>query len=183
MKPIFYCVILSLCLFFSGCKKEEMSCGSPYGEAGGHPLDSLGLPYATSEGLNTMGCLIDGEPWLALRENVLGDIVYHIPFSITNGALFIVGIDGREDPVDGITLSADGVDIIDSYSFASQLAAYEIEESECGFYNLDSTYFNFIEVIYIDFDDEIISGRFEMRVVNPDCDTLTITNGRFDLSS
>jgi hypothetical protein len=186
MKPILYCVILSLCLFFSGCKKEEMSCGSPFGEAGGHPLDSLGLPYATTEGLNTMGCLINGEPWLPLKENIFGDIVYHIPFSLTgDGTLNLYGKHKNLELNKNETLRIAGFDVlsIGNYFYPST-TSYFVDFESCGDFSIDTTWaHNGFTIHHLSFENEIVSGTFEMRVVNPDCDTLTITNGRFDLSS
>ncbi len=51
------------------------------------------LPPTTMTGANTMGCLINGEVWLALEKNILGILDYSISFSLTgNGGLNMYGV-------------------------------------------------------------------------------------------
>jgi len=53
---------------------------------------------------------------------------------------------------------------------------------ECGTYNLDTLFTNSINITNLDYSNNIVSGAFEMRVIKDNCDTLTLTEGRFDLS-
>lgn len=160
------------------CSEENMQ---PDGYVAGHPLDSLGLPHATTEGLNTMGCLVNGEVWLPLKPNILGDLVYHVPFSITGeGDLNISAFSDLENDERAFLIAAEDIQAIGFYPLISN---FFDDNTSCGFFNLDSTYNNYLFISEIDFSTEIISGQFGMRLVNPDCDTLNITDGRFDLSS
>jgi hypothetical protein len=164
-----------------------MPSTDPNGNIGGHPLDELGLPFATTEGLNTMGCLINGEPWLPLKENLVGDLVYHIPFSVgaqsMGGGVSIQGIRDFDNWNEVLDVVADPAESIGFFEFPSYANYYIDSNSGCGFYDLDTTFNSYVQITKLDFNSEIVSGRFEMQVVNENCDTLTITHGRFDLSS
>lgn len=181
MKHLLPLLCLTL-LLFGQCKKDDPSPSTgPDGYIGGHPLDSLGLPFVTTEGLNTMGCLINGEPWLPLRENLTGDLVYHIPFSITEeGDLNISAYSDLENDDRAFLIA--GEDIVETGEYPL-IGNFFDDNTACGFFNLDSSYDNLLSISRLDLINEVISGAFEMRVINLDCDTLTITQGRFDISS
>ena len=54
-----------ICLFILvlGCKKDHVAPTPPVDNIDLHKYP--GLPDATQSGLNTMGCLINGKPWVA----------------------------------------------------------------------------------------------------------------------
>jgi len=68
------------------------------------------------------------------------------------------------------------------YEYAALTYNYTLPLS-CGAFNIDTTYENnHFEITHLDWVNHIISGIFEMRVIKENCDTLTISAGRFDLS-
>ena len=77
MKTLSILLVVLLCLF-CGCTKPEM-CGT--NSTDNDPLDSLGLPFTTTTGENTFGCLINGEPWRPGREGLFGGWVYNVSFT------------------------------------------------------------------------------------------------------
>ena len=170
-------------IILCSCKKDnDEPCDGPNGNIAGHPLDSLGLPFATQEGLNTMGCLVDGEPWKAIEESPFGELSYVISFSLTgDGSLYMYGIDETRMPNDGVSLSASGILEEGTYTITSTAIVYIADG--CGGYGIDTTKVNQVEITRVDFDNEILSGTFFMTAVNETCDTVRITNGRFDLSA
>lgn len=173
-------------LLFSQCKKDKEDGLHPgaTGMIAGHPLDELGLPYATTEGKNTMGCLINGEPWMPLQESFLGPLIFHVPFSLSgSGNLNVQGHRYHDGHNETLHMSCPSVLDEGLFSGSAVNAIVLDDNTSCGFFELDTTYANQIEATVVDFEGEIVSGRFQMRVVNPDCDTLTITEGRFDLSA
>ena len=67
-------LLLSIITSCNKCKKKE----DPPPK-----IDTTVLPPATTTGENTMGCLINGEVWLPLKENFLGNLVYDVSFEVT----------------------------------------------------------------------------------------------------
>jgi len=178
--------ILPLCalFLFSTCKKDESENCSPTSEIPG-TLDSLGLPPATTTGANTMGCLINGEPWLPLRRNIFGNLFYSISFTVgsqsSGGGVSIQARRKFDDIDETMNFSAFPAEVVGTYPY--QVITNNFLNSNCGLYDLDTTQNNFIEITRLDFEEEIISGQFQMTVFSENCqDTLHITNGRFDLS-
>lgn len=57
----------------------------------------------------------------------------------------------------------------------------QIEEGITCFYEYGHTYEGFVKFSKIDTNNYIISGTFEFSTVNEQCDTVRITNGRFDM--
>jgi len=171
---------------FSTCKKEEPENCSPTSEIPG-TLDSLGLPPVTTIGANTMGCLINGEPWLPLERDIFGNLVYDFTFivgdSSSGGGISVQGRQDYNNLQSVINFSAFPVQQIGTFDPEYFGNEYINDATNCGFYDIDQNYLNdFIEITRIDFDEEVISGRFEMRLINNECDTLLVTQGRFDLS-
>ncbi len=68
------------------------------------------------------------------------------------------------------------------YPEVSTTDIYYDSQTNCGTFGLDSTYYNHFTITRVDFDEHILSGTFELRVIKNDCDTLTITEGRFDVA-
>ena len=186
MKTHLFLLLLCVLFLFSTCKKEESENCSPTSEIPG-TLDSLGLPPATTTGANTMGCLINGEPWLPLKRNIFGDLRYDISFTVGSQSMGGgVSIQGRQDYDElesTIFLYTDPALTEGIYPFTNENDRYINHNNDCGAYDVDTTYNNIIEITRIDFDEEIVSGGFKMRLINDECDTLLVTNGRFDLST
>jgi hypothetical protein len=162
------------------CKKKE--CDNPDVVDG---INLTELPPATMTGANTMGCLINGEVWLPLSKNILGDLVYDINFSVTSvdqGGVSVQAHRKYDDFYDRMSIGAEEAVDVGIFAIPSWINEYLDVNSNCGYFDLDSTYNNFIEITKLDHNEEIVSGLYQMRVVNDECDTLTITQGRFDLS-
>jgi hypothetical protein len=160
------------------CKKKE--CDNPNVVDG---INLTELPPATMTGANTMGCLINGEIWLPLGRNLLGDLIYDINFDVNSpnsgGGFTIQGTRNIEDYFAIMLVSAADVLTQGEYPFLLPTSNFG---DTCGVFDLDTTYNNFIEITKIDFEEEILSGLYQMQLINNECDTLTVTEGRFDLS-
>lgn len=57
----------------------------------------------------------------------------------------------------------------------------ETQEGIFCFYEYENTYEGYVKFSKIDTNNYIISGTFEFSTVTEDCDTIRITNGRFDM--
>ena len=189
MKTLSILFVLLLCLVY-GCTKPEM-CDS--NSTDNDPLDSLGLPFATTTGENTFGCLINGEPWRPGHEGLFGGWVYDINFSY-----------GTSDPG---TFSCNMYQNSNISESALQFSVYEVfNEGEYGVSSFAdiSNYTNYdlgcdfdidltfeesnVTITRLDEEEEIISGTYNFKCIRANfCeggeepDTLWVTEGRFDL--
>ena len=188
MKTLSILFVLFLSLVY-GCTKPEM-CGS--NSTDNDPLDSLELPFATTTGENTFGCLINGEPWRPGHEGLFGGWVYDINFSYgaVEPGFFTCNLSQNSD----ISVSAlkftvfevfnEGGYGVSSFSESGNYFDYDVGST----YDIDLTYEESnVTITRLDEEEEIISGTFNLRYIEINTntgqttDTLWVTEGRFDL--
>lgn len=152
------------------------------------PEPVVQLPEATQEGKNTFGCYINGEPF-----------VPHVDFAFGGVAAVWAGFneetrlfrtqgtrETKEDKFEDVRFRAyitDGTGEYSMYSETDTYDGYNGYGSMCTFYH-DQSNFGNINITHLDEELDIISGTFEMTLINSDCPTgttLEITDGRFDL--
>ena len=169
-------LLLAALLGLSQCKKNDPD-----------PLSQL--PPATQTGANTFGCLVNGQPWtpqgndgfsnytVAIDQNMSGTILdihtYRIygktPNEFQAMVLFVTQIKG-----------------IGTYSFRSPQrtrASFEYQKTNCYWSSRDSatTYRRgSLTLTRLDRQAGIISGTFAFTLYKPGCDSIRITQGRFD---
>ncbi len=142
------------------------------------------LPPVTQEGKNTFGCLVNGKAWYTNSTiDAGGD--YQL------GSLYLYGI--QDTPSQGISLnlreeSSDPLISTGTYSLLpSALYSPYVSfrySSNCIYGGTDypnSVIFGALTITKFDKVKYIISGLFEFTITHPECDTLEITNGRFDI--
>ncbi len=170
-------LLLLLILAVSSCRKDEI------------PTE---LPPATTEGANTFGCLIDGEPWVAYIKDE-GD-----PLNVFNDKVD-VQYDDEEYlrvladfwiPADSISQSFIlhcnvYPDDLNSPSFRLSTKLYDFT-NPCGTFILDSSRPSGLSITRLDLEEHIVSGEFFFSLIDdrdcPETDTVRIrvTSGRFD---
>ncbi len=147
------------------------------------PADQL--PPITMEGKGTFACLINGEVWKWKGRNPWNgfpnlDTYYHEP---TNGLFIQAKKDDDETNTKLQTINIGSfVDSIGSYTISFDnrtYVDYTQNNSDCITFQLDTLQKRQLNIIKLDKEAKIISGTFEFTVIN-DCDTLRITEGRFD---
>ncbi len=151
--------------------------------------DIPGLPAATQTGANTLGFLLNGQPWTPEGPNNLS-IDYDPGFN--NG---IVGIVAYRK-INSTNSTQIVLGIKDSLNFMTIPISKNVGKNTLGFVNYsnssfcsyhqndDSTYtIGVITISKLDKLNRIIAGSFECKLFNRLCnkDTLVITNGRFDM--
>ncbi|MCO5278137.1 MAG: hypothetical protein M9911_09135 [Saprospiraceae bacterium] len=176
-------LILALLIIFTAtsCEKEEpkncCSCPVPYSESGS----------------NTMGCLMDDQPWAVcdvanktLGANAFVTIETFNWFNIRceknyNGGRELLKV-GIKNPHIGI-LPYKNFDTFNSAAYVYGEFFTEIGTRK-GIYLIDTTSFAQIEVTRFDTIQRIISGRFECTLIENDggIDTakIKLTDGVFD---
>lgn len=171
-----------MCVLQYGCEKHN--------QGNTDDTNVPGLPPATQSGANTLGFLLNGQPWIPEGNNGTANLSIDFDPGINNGT---IGISARRISTSG-NRSGFGIGVIDSLNllavpFTRQLSRISIFRA--GFSKIDScTVFShydscwssgFITVEKFDRLQRIIAGEFEFKLYLLGCDTVRITNGRFDL--
>ena len=176
-------LLLTLAFLAFSCKKDP-----PIHE----PTEPV-IPPLTHQGLNTFGCYIDGELFVAND----GDGYWDLPalsgsFDEGTRNLLIQGTrqpnDDKED--DNIKLRADIVSGLSHYNFRFNEDGLsngyrDWTGKRCDYYFIEYPDFDNgqLTITYLNEEKNIISGTFYINLVNDNCegDTLMkITDGRFD---
>jgi hypothetical protein len=168
-------ICLSILLCCPSCKKESNIPGE------GIPLNPNGLPDCTTDGSETFWCLIDDEPWFPLVENSQDELEYDISFELANnGNLSISALDLSTEPNSSLTIGTGGVTECGVYEAA---ALYFVQDDDCFSYEVPDSLVGRIEIVRLDTDNQVLSGKFAFDLVSDDCptDTVRITSGCFDL--
>ncbi len=152
-----------LALSASSCKKDGPAAG---------------LPAATQEGKNTFGCLVDGQLFVPKPGGV---------FSIT-----------KRDPLEAsiyrtdLLVSASGDGYVDfalrnafrpgTYPLGeTRTGGYGLYQISAGDYNTDATHTGTVTLTRIDTVAKIAAGTFQFTGLNRNGQTVTVTDGRFDV--
>lgn len=142
------------------------------------------LPPATQEGKGTFGCLVNGKAWFTKSYTNAGG-AYQL------GHLGIYGI----VDIPHLSMGIDLWDIIGrpilttgSYSLlatAPHNASASVFKSLTCMYGGSSSREDVLSgqlvISKLDKSKYIVSGTFEFTIAHPGCDTLRITDGRFDI--
>jgi hypothetical protein len=180
MKQIQFVTISALlitCFCFAQCKKNNNTSTSdnPYG-----------LPNATQNGTGIFACLINGQKFIAgYQDNPFahdyqnGYLFYGDTLIITgepkNGGYFqLIDFSINGNLHQGQIYNIDSVNVIAFY--ISDSTCQSISSSEVRSYSRTGT----IELTRFDSANQIISGIFNCAFAIPNCDTLHVTDGRFD---
>lgn len=144
----------------------------------------LQLPAATMTGENTFGCLINGEPWVAMTSNSSENDL-DIIFDETTFFLSLQATRFNESQDDYFSLAVSNVvdtgrfQILDKDIFAPLQIYTDFNSSEI--YYLDTNAVRSFTVNRLDLNNNVISGTFEFTLLEKDSnDTLKITEGRMD---
>ncbi len=176
MKKIFPLLLLLWVSFTPSCFKVDMKPDEPK------------MPPLTTEGRNTFGCYINGEPWVA-----------EVPFGA--GFSGIRKIEARLNPLTGYfgisakktnsnrSIDQNMVVAIANIEGENVYQSYPIklnwdENYNCDyiFFQLDTNFIHDIDIVKFDTISKIASGTFAYTLINQECnDTLKVTDGRFDV--
>lgn len=177
MKKVLIFIVIISFYCFAGCKKDKQ--------------DINGLPPPTQDGNNTLGFLINGQPWRPQGNNGTGNLSIDFDSGFNNGILGIVAYRTLS--------SADKTQfilgIIDSLNYKTAPFTLVIKKksigglsfstsSYCDILHTDTTIFETgtISISKLDRTSRIISGTFEGVLFKQICgDTVRITDGRFDM--
>lgn len=156
-----------------GCQKND-------------PSPAERLPPATQTGANTLGCLVNGHPWTPQGNDgysnfsisydptpygVLDLTTYRYQQQPANKQLLILYIRELRGPRTYDVRDA----ALTRISWKDRLTGCDFNSDEPGTYHQGT-----VTITTLDLSAGIISGTFALTLAKPGCDTVRITNGRFD---
>lgn len=166
-----YLLFISILIIYSSCEEDES------------PMDKL--PPATREGLGTFGCLVNREAWTP--EGYTGisnlDISYDPRWQQGSFDIATYRILSKENQ-QFIHIYSIGVDKVGTYELNNvDQGAATLDHSLGCSYNRDPSTFRegSLTITKLDLNKRIISGTFEFTLAKPECDTIKVAEGRFDM--
>ena len=172
--PLYFCLLtLTQC---SKCKNDPTPTGQ--------------LPPATQTGANTFGCLVNGQPYTPSGNNGTSNYAVLYDSGFQGGNLQVRTyryIGSGENTKQTIVIGGDSINHIGAY----QLTAIGAQQAYFLDRNLASPCDRFAEgsgiytkgaliITRLDLQAGIISGTFAFTLFQPGCDTVKVTQGRFD---
>ena len=167
-------LLLAALLGLSQCKKNDPDPVSQF-------------PSATQTGANTFGCLVNDRPWTPRGYNGFSN--YQVDFDPTYNNTLVVHTyryDNSGITFQSIILGGKNISQIGLYTF--DLINYSAEFSDtgrpvgCQEYSSfqKATSEGFLKITRLDRAAGIVSGTFEFTLAKAGCDTIKVTQGRFD---
>lgn len=169
-------ITLVICLFcFAKCNKEK--------------TDNNGLPPATNEGKNTLGFLLNGQPWTPQGFNGTANLSIDVDFGINKGVFSI----SSYRIITGADREYFGLGLKDSLNLTTAPQTYQLgngtlygiyfSKTLCTFDYFDNiiTRSGSLTITKFDKPNRIISGTFNAILSKPGCTNISITEGRFDM--
>ncbi len=161
----------------SSCKKNKIS-----------EIDKL--PPATQTGVKTFGCLVNGKAWIPDNGCALlcpSSLKFY--YDNINGGQFStkteLTINGRKEY---INFGFDSCNKIGEYIFSTGMPGRSFAYNDYNKPNCQTLFSNdtgtaisgYFNITRFDLPNGIISGTFEITLSKQGCETINITNGRFD---
>ena len=166
-------LLLAALLGLSQCQKNDPD-----------PVDQL--PPATQTGANTLGCLVNGQPWTPQGND--GYSNYSISYDPNPyGVLDITTYRYQQNPVNKQMLilysrelhgprNYDLRDVaLTRISWKDRMKGCDFNSDDAGTYHKGN-----LTITRLDLQAGIISGTFDFVLAKPGCDTVRVTQGRFD---
>jgi len=172
-------IMLLTCFCFSRCKKDH----SPASD------NPNGLPNTTQTGANIFACLVNGQKFIAFYDGIHSKAGFDGELSKNGFAYDTLGIVGSpkfKNYFAGLGLSINGNLHQNSKYNVNSIEAVSIlgTDSTCfGIsFNVTTAYAieGMIQLNKFDTINKIVSGTFNCIIPILNCDTLHITDGRFD---
>ena len=166
--------LIAFSCFFVSCKKEREDT----------------LPAATQIGAGTFGCKINGRVYIPKGSSGTGAPNPKVQYDVDlNGQPYLT-IDANKfisnNVESGVLISFGNLINIGTYLVPTNFkfsAGWPEIIGACGVSTIDNSVHSFGGGIItrLDIPNRIISGTFDFKAVKPGCDTVRVTDGRFDI--
>lgn len=175
MHPLPTPLLLAALLGLSQCKHADPA-----------PVDQL--PPATQTGANTFGCLVNGQPWTPKGYDGTSNYSVVYDAGVQGGHLDIqtYRYPDASNALQTIAVISGHIVQTGTYSLRSPqraVASYSDYKSGCYWSVRDSatTYRRgTLTITRLDLQAGIIAGTFAFTLYKPGCDSVRVTQGRFD---
>ena len=174
MKKILAAIFIFAVFCFSRCKKDPV-------------VDSNGLPAATQTGANTLGFMLNGQPWTPQGPTLPPTLSIDFDQSYKNGIFSIVAYQTinnvRTQFIIGVRDSLNFMQIPTTLNL-NQSSLYSISiDKPCDYFNqlTDVQSSGSLTISKLDKTNHIISGTFNATLSKINCGNIQITDGRFDM--
>ena len=169
-------LLLAALLGLSQCQKKN------------DPDPAAQLPPATQTGANTVGCLLNGQPWAPVGNGTSKNFQVDYDAGYPGGLFSMSAYRYQgEAPTDGQTITI----YVRPMPQASTYDLSNLTQTAIGFINhrtgcdYDSRAgANYckgtLTITRLDLQAGIIAGTFAFTLAKPGCDTIKVTQGRFD---
>ena len=168
-------MLMLLCA--AGCKKDKASEDQ--------------LPAATQSGANTFGCLVNGKVFVPKGYDDNGRPNPHVQYDYDLNGQAYLAIDARQfnNNISSGTIIISFVNFnsVGSYTINNQNFRYSVGWDpyllNCSVSVIDPavTALGGGDITKFDISNRIISGTFAFKAIKSGCDTVRVTNGRFDI--
>jgi hypothetical protein len=166
-----------ICLFcFAQCKKSNP--------------DNNGLPAATQEGNNTLGFLLNGQPWTPQGNNGTGNLSLDYDAALQGGVFNLSAyrnVSSTNGNRQSLTMYGDSVQTIGRIILPNKnkfgLTFWD-EANRCTYDTFDSTtriISGYFDVKKLDKVNRIFSGEFEIKFTKTGCVEMQVAIGRLDM--
>lgn len=181
MKIFLYATLIIALFSNSKCNKDS------------HPLtdNPYGLPNATQEGKNTLGFLLNGQPWTPKGQvGVSANLAIDLDFGYNNGILSISSYRRNTNATEYFAIGVkDSLNFITAFPVNMLLGKRTLANSRfsngyCSIDYYDTSIYRGgnLYISKLDKTARIISGTFNVTLYKTGCsDTVKITEGRFDI--
>ena len=173
MKKLITAILILSVFCFAQCKKSAP--------------DSNGLPAATQDGKNTLGFLLNGQPWKPQGVRGTGNLSIDFDPSFNQGIFSIVAYNFNtplsEQFIIGVKDSLNFINAPITLSL-NRLSLYSVSyNTPCDYFNQlnDVTSSGSMTITKLDRTNHIISGTFTATLNKTGCTEIKITDGRFDM--
>jgi hypothetical protein len=179
--PIITIAILSGLLLSASCKKHVVQ-----------PVNQLSLlPAATQTGANTFGCLIDGQAFVPQNRSILQGPDIQCDYIFTAGGYYftVVASNKNNSIIKQVNIGTDFLAIAQGQTYA--LKTYTSGNANASYtlfptigevqYSTNNSTSGQLTITKLDTINQIVSGTFYFKAVNAPGETVSVTDGRFDM--
>jgi hypothetical protein len=148
-------------------------------------VDTDGLPPATQTGANTLGFLLNGQPWTPKGyAGLSGNLSLYYDVSFRGGVFNIAARRTLSDTdKQGFVIASDSVQNEGNIILGQKNSVVSFWNAECDYDGFDTSVKTegICSITKLDKINKIFAGTFELTLSKSGCDTIRITQGRFDM--
>ncbi|WP_035565378.1 hypothetical protein [Hymenobacter sp. IS2118] len=175
MKTYYLLPLAAALLGLSQCKKKD-------------PSPEAQLPPATQTGANTIGCLVNGQPWTPVGNDGSSNYTVSYDPNFRLGTLNIAAYRYANSQAKRQTIGVFSDSLLPGIGryklrlLGHHGAAFDDFQGNCIYDRTSPGAYCRGELVITRLDrvNGIISGTFAFTLAQPGCDTVRVTNGRFD---